>query len=128
MQLTDIAQILQLSKLEILDLSKNRMSEIPEAIKGMTSLKFLAVSRNFLTRLPLALGDMPQLSKLKIDDNRIVFPPLDEILKPEAGFPPIAGEVGEERDACIKVKKFLKQQSLRQRMLGGPAKAEEESK
>lgn len=123
-----MAQVLQLSKLEILDLSKNRISAIPEGIKAMTSLKFLAVARNKIARLPLALGDMPSLSKLKFDDNPIVFPPLDEILKSTSAHPSIAAEIGEEKDVCQKVKKFLKQQSLRQRMLGGPAKGDEDVK
>lgn len=109
-----------------MDISKNRITSLPEGIKGMTSLKFLAVARNKITRLPLALGDMPSLSKIKFDDNPIVFPPLDEILKPASGQPPLSAELGEEKDVCQKVKKFLKQQSLRQRMLGGPANVDDE--
>ena len=128
LMLTDVAQILQLSKLEILDISKNRIASIPEGIKRMTSLKFLAIARNKITRLPLALGDMPSLSKLKFDDNPIVFPPIDEILKPMTGILPLSAELGEEKDVCQKVKKFLKQQSLRQRMLGAAANGEEEAK
>ena len=38
----DKDQVLQLSKLEILDVSKNRITAIPEDIKKLTSLKFLA--------------------------------------------------------------------------------------
>ena len=94
----------------------------------MTSLKFLAVARNKITRLPLALGDMPSLSKLKFDDNPIVFPPLNEILQPASGQPPLSAELGEEKDVCQKVKKFLKQQSLRQRMLGKSPHGDDEAK
>lgn len=127
-RLIDVVQVLQLSKLEILDLSKNRITSIPEGIKRMTSLKFLAVARNKIERLPLALGDMPSLSKLKFDDNPIVFPPLDEVLKPTSAHPPFSAEVGEEKDVCQKVKKFLKQQSLRQRMLGSSTNGDDETK
>lgn len=126
--MTDVAQVLQLSKLEILDLSKNRITTIPEGIKRMTSLKFLAVARNKIARLPLALGDMPSLSKLKFDDNPIVFPPLDEILKPMSAVTPLSAELGEEKDVCQKVKKYLKQQSLRQRMLGNSANGDDEAR
>lgn len=94
----------------------------------MSSLKFLAVARNKIARLPLALGDMPSLSKLKFDDNPIVYPPLEEVLKPESGHPFTGAEVGEEKDVCQKVKKFLKQQSLRQRMLGSSTNGDDESK
>lgn len=127
-ELNNVVQILQLSKLEILDLSKNRITTIPEGIKRMTSLKFLAVARNRITRLPLALGEMPTLSKLKFDDNPITFPPLDEILKQTSAHPAISAEVAEEKDVCQKVKKFLKGQAMRQRLLGNPTNGEQEAK
>ena len=65
----DLTQILQLSKLEILDLSKNRLVSIPEDINRLSSLKFLAVARNRITKLPLAIGDMNSLGKLKFDEK-----------------------------------------------------------
>lgn len=106
-------QVLQLSKLEILDISKNRIGSIPEEIKNMTSLKFLAIARNKVTRLPLALGEMPSLHKLKFDENPIEFPP-PEALKPPTNK--VASSIDSEKDVCQQVKRFLKAASLRQRL------------
>ena len=121
-------QILQLSKLEILDLSKNRITSIPEGIRKLSSLKFLAVARNKITRLPLALGDMPSLSKLKFDENPIVFPPLEEILRPTSSRGQASAETGEEKDVCQKVKRYLKQQSMRERLVGKATNGDEDTK
>lgn len=114
---TDVEQVLQLSKLEILDLSKNHLTTIPEDIKRMTSLKFLAVTRNDIKRLPLALGEMTSLHKLKFDENPIEFPTLDELKLPEdrAANPTLDAE--KERAICQQVKRVLKNKALRQRLL-----------
>ena len=111
----NILQVLQLSKLEILDLSKNKIVGVPEDIKKMTSLKFLAVARNRITRLPFALGDMTSLSKLKFDENPIEFPPPDA-LKPSPERSISALEAEKEKDVCQRVKRFLKAAALRERL------------
>lgn len=107
------SQVLQLSSLEILDISKNRIISIPEGISRMTSLKFLAVARNKITRLPLALGEMPSLSKLKFDENPIEFPP-PEALKSTQNH--VASSIETEKDICQQVKRFLKASALRQKL------------
>lgn len=111
----DHTQVLQLSSLEILDVSKNKIASIPEEIRNMTSLKFLAVAKNRITRLPLALGDMPSLSKLKFDENPVEFPPPDAYrpLKERAGP---AGESEKEKDVCLQVKRYLRQCSTREKL------------
>jgi len=68
-------KILQLSWLDILDISKNRIRTLPEEISNLTSLKVLAVSKNKIERLPLSLGSLTTLRSLKIDGNPLVFPP-----------------------------------------------------
>ena len=108
-------QILQLSKLEILDVSKNSIVAIPEGIKRLTSLKFLAVAKNQITRLPLALGDMPSLTKLKFDDNPLEFPSPEQLKPPQDG-PTSAPEGERGRDLCQRVKRFLKAAALRERL------------
>lgn len=107
-------QVLQLTSLEILDLSKNRIVSIPEGIKKMTSLKFLAIARNKITRLPLALGDMPSLTKLKFDENPIEYPPA-EVLRPQSDRTPLTIESG-EKDICQQVKRWLKAASTREKL------------
>ena len=106
-------QILQLSKLEILDLSKNRIISIPEDINKLTSLKFLAVARNRITRLPLAIGDMTSLGKLKFDENPLEFPP-PEALKPPQDTP--SSGVQTSHDVCQNVKRYLRATANRERL------------
>lgn len=103
----NLGQILRLTKLEILDLSKNRIEIIPDGIKNMTNLKFLAVARNQIRRLPLALGEMPSLTKLKFDENPIEFPPLDAISLPKKTYAS-SMEAEREKETCKAVKAFLK--------------------
>lgn len=106
------AQVLSLSKLEILDISKNQLDGIPEDIKKMANLKFLAVAKNQIRRLPLALGEM-NLVKLKFDENPIEFPP-PEVLRPSNDKSLIESE--KDKDMCQQVKRFMKATSLRERL------------
>lgn len=108
--------LLQLSKLEILDISKNKIVAIPEDIKRMSSLKFLAVARNKITRLPLAIGEMATLSKFKFDENPIEFPPPD-VLRPQTARDGASQGMEQEKDVCQQVKRFLRQASLRERLM-----------
>ena len=108
-------QVLQLTKLEILDLSKNRITSIPEDIKKLTSLRFLAVSRNRITRLPYALGEMSSLGKLKYDDNPIEFPP-PEALQMSVDSSASAFEAEREKDICQKVKRFLRAAAVKDKL------------
>jgi Leucine-rich repeat (LRR) protein len=108
--------VLQLSSLEILDISKNKIISIPEGIKNMTSLKFLAVARNRITRLPLALGDMTSLSKLKYDDNPICFPPPEALQAAANNVLNSSIDAEKEKDVCFQVKRFLKAAALRERL------------
>lgn len=107
--------MLQLSSLEILDISKNKIISVPEDIKNMSSLKFLAVARNRITRLPLALGEMNSLNKLKFDENPIEFPP-PEALRPQEDRFVTSIEYEQEKDICQQVKRFLRQAALREKL------------
>ena len=113
---SDVAQVLQLSQLEILDVSKNRISSIPEDIKNLTSLKFLAVSRNRITRLPYALGDMSSLGRLKFDENPIVFPPPEALASLSGSLSASAFEAEREKDLCQKVKRFLRTSAVKDKL------------
>ena len=107
--------MLQLSKLEILDVSKNKIGGIPEGIKNLSSLKFLAVSRNRIVRLPYALGEMNSLSKLKFDDNPIEFPP-PEVYKASPDRSTLSVEGEKVKDVCQEVKKFLRAAAIKQKL------------
>lgn len=66
-----LQEIAQLANLTILDLTKNRLSNLPTRLDHMTSLKDLLVSENFLESVPSSLGQMANLYQLKLDMNRL---------------------------------------------------------
>lgn len=109
-----MTQVLSLSKLEILDISKNAIEGIPEDISRMTNLKFLAVARNQIKRLPMALGEM-NLVKLKFDENPIEYPPPDALKQKEDRTGSML-ESEKDKDMCAQVKRFMRAAALMQRM------------
>ena len=112
---THTHQILKLTALEILDISNNRITRLPEDIANLSSLKVLAISRNRIERLPTSLGDISSLRMLKFDKNRLLFPP-PEICSLREDTPTPADE--NEREAMItsQIKKYLRQQSIRHKL------------
>jgi Leucine-rich repeat (LRR) protein len=71
--------VLQLSSLECLDMSRNRLRAIPSDIWKLGSLKVLSVEDNRIRGLPIVLGTMANLSTLKYDNNPIMFPLDDDV-------------------------------------------------
>lgn len=63
-----------LSFLEILDLSRNKITIIPEEIRNLTSLRVLSVMQNLLEDLPSELSDMNKLQVLKVSGNSLKYP------------------------------------------------------
>lgn len=64
-----------MKSLEILDLGRNQLRNLPPDIARLTSLKVFAVQKNLIKELPLCLADMGSLQMIKLDGNPIVFPP-----------------------------------------------------
>jgi hypothetical protein len=110
----DTLQILQMTSLEILDVSRNRIRSIPPKIANLTSLKVLAIAKNKIEELPVCLGDINSLQVLKLDGNPLVFPPPD-VCTIKEGAPSPANE--NERDSVIatQVKRFMRQQASKER-------------
>ena len=108
------SQIFQMTSLEILDVSRNKIRSIPQKIVNLTSLKVLAISKNQIEELPVSLGDMNTLQVLKLDSNPLTFPP-PEVCSIRDNAPSPSNE--NERDAVIatQVKKFMRQQASKQR-------------
>lgn len=67
--------------LELLDLSGNRLSSLPEDLPRLHRLKILFCSENDFEELPAALGECEELEMIGFKSNRI------EMISPEA-FPP----------------------------------------
>ena len=107
--------ILEMTSLEILDVSRNKIRTIPTKIANLTSLKVLAIAKNKIEELPVCLGEINSLQVLKLDGNQLVFPP-PEVCTIKDNAPSPANE--NERDAVIatQVKRFMRQHKERQRL------------
>lgn len=57
--------------LEVLNLSQNRLSALPDDLGRLKKLRILFVSDNLFTHLPAVLGDCPQLSMIGFKANQI---------------------------------------------------------
>ncbi|QDO94695.1 protein kinase [Formosa sediminum] len=75
-------EILELADtLEILDLSDNKLSSLPERISELKQLKIIFFARNAFTEYPTVLGNFPNLNMIGFKSNQIhtvaehIFPP-----------------------------------------------------
>lgn len=64
---------LDLSTVKQLDLSNNRLSELPPSLAGMKNLECLDISNNALKNLPEYLLSLSKLQFVKADGNDFIF-------------------------------------------------------
>ena len=69
----------QLTQLQSLNLSDNRLKTVLNSISRLTQLQSLDLNNNRLTTLPPALGRLTQLTSLDLRNNAITDPPPDVI-------------------------------------------------
>ena len=102
-------QVYNLSFLEILDLSRNKITKIPEEIRNLTSLRFLSMVNNLLDDLPGQLADMNKLQVLKVQGNLLKYP-LKHVLDLKERDVASSELTDNEKDAAItaELKKFLR--------------------
>lgn len=67
-------QLLDMPALEILDISKNTISSLPEEPGRLVQLRVLSLSANKLTSLPGYLVYFANLRVLKVDQNPLEWP------------------------------------------------------
>ena len=63
--------VARLPRLEVLDVSYNRLTGLPAALAALPALRVLRAAANALTALPRALGDAPALQTLDVSGNRL---------------------------------------------------------
>lgn len=70
-----MSQLAELPALEILDLSKNQLTTLPESPGRLAALKVLSLSDNHIVTLPTYLIAFERLKVFKVDLNPIQWPP-----------------------------------------------------
>ncbi|HMU77228.1 MAG: leucine-rich repeat domain-containing protein [Bacteroidetes bacterium] len=73
-------QVFELTQLRELNVSRNHLTELPEQIYKLNNLQRLYANNNKLTALPQRIGTLKNLQTLTLDRNRI------EVLPPEMGM------------------------------------------
>jgi len=68
------AILMQLGSVTDLDVSSNRLRELPHELQALTALTDLNASRNQLTEIPGCLTGMPSLRRLDLGGNEITRP------------------------------------------------------
>ncbi|KAF3936457.1 hypothetical protein ABW19_dt0206645 [Dactylella cylindrospora] len=106
-----------MESLEILDISRNKIRELPQDLGHLMKLKVLSISKNRIHALPNYISQMDELKILKVDSNPIIYPP------------PHVWQFDEEGDAdkdlwLEELKRFLRQ-GLNQQ---GPSNDTEDSR
>ncbi|MCJ1384702.1 RAM signaling network component [Xylographa soralifera] len=109
-----VQKICRLPKLQILDISRNRITRIPEEMINMKTLRVLSVMNNNLDRVPFSLGSLDSLRIIKLAGN-----PLDVELRriiegtdttPSPLVTPLA-ENGKDVLVTLRIKQYLKHEA-----------------
>lgn len=66
-------EIGNLKNLVCLDVSENRLEDLPEEIGGLENLTDLHLSQNVIETLPDGIGLLSKLTILKVDQNRLTI-------------------------------------------------------
>ena len=109
-----VQKICRLPKLQILDISRNRLTRIPDDMKYMKTLKVLSVMNNNIDRVPFSLGSLDSLRILKLAGNpleiqlRRIIEGTDTTLSPLVT--PLA-ENGKDVLVTLRIKQYLKHEA-----------------
>lgn len=104
---------MELSRLEILDLSRNKIECLPDDIAKMASLKVLAIQKNKIQHLPLCISEMTALLALKIDGNplNLMLSRIVEAQYLEDASNSVRDNGSTDMAVTAQIKQFLKQEA-----------------
>ena len=104
-------QVYKLPQLEILDLSRNKLSKVPDEIGNMKALRVLSLLNNSIENVPYCLGNLDTLRILKLAGNPLSSD-LMRIVNGSDGThsPSLATLTDNEKDTLLtkRIKKHLK--------------------
>lgn len=95
--------------LEILDLSRNKISKLPDEIKNLSSLRVLSVVQNRLDDLPAGVSNMNKLQILKVAGNPLRHP-LRRVLETSEAEMASSSLTDNEKEVAVtaELKRFLR--------------------
>jgi Leucine-rich repeat (LRR) protein len=70
-----------LPHLEQLSFSRNDLTMLPDTLSNLVELNTLNISHNRITALPFALGKLMDLTKFTFNENPLLEPPLEVVVK-----------------------------------------------
>lgn len=106
---TNSSQVFKLPLLEILDISRNKVSKISDEVRKLTALRVFSIMQNRLDDLPLGLADMNKLQILKVAGNSLKYPLRRVLETKEAEVASLSMTVTEKEVAVTaELKRFLK--------------------
>lgn len=113
----------KLPLLEILDLSRNKISHIPEEIKRLSSLRVLSIMQNRLDDLPIGISEMNKLQILKVAGNPLRYPLRRVLETSETEIAPSAMTDNEKEVAVTaELKRFLKARQINEQDRGSESR------
>lgn len=101
-------QIYKLPLLEILDLSRNKISILPDEVSKLKTLRVLSIMQNRLDDLPMGLSSMNKLQILKIAGNPLRYPLRRVLEASEAEVAHAMTDNEKEVAVTAELKRFLK--------------------